>query len=62
MLAEPVPLDTDQVPPAVTSVKAGVVEPTHTVGAPLPIAATAVSPFTVSEALTVVVPQAFVTA
>ena len=40
MLAEPVPFNIDQVPPPVASVKAGVVEPTHTVAAPPPIAAT----------------------
>src|SRR4029079_14666818 len=57
MVAEPVPFKIDQVPPAVASVKAGVVAPTHTVDAPPPIAATTGAPLTVRAAVTVVVPQ-----
>ena len=57
ILAEPVPFNIDQVPPAVASVKAGVVAPTHTVAAPPPIAATVGKAFTVSDLVTVVVPQ-----
>ena len=40
MLAVPVPETIDQTPEAVASVKAAVVEFTHTVAAPPPIAAT----------------------
>ena len=61
MVAEPVPFNMDQVPPTVASVNAGVVDPIHTVAAPSVIAATVASPVTVSDALTVVGPQLFVT-
>ena len=47
MLAVPVPGVIDHVPPAVASVKAGVVAFTHTEAAPPPIAATAGSAFIV---------------
>ena len=49
MLAVPVPLVIDQVPAAVASVKAGVVEPAHTEVAPPPIAATVGRALTVRE-------------
>ena len=54
MLAVPVPEVTDQVPPDVASVKAGVVEFTQTVAAPPLIVATAGRAFTVSDLVTVV--------
>ena len=41
ILAVPVPLVIDQIPPVVASVNAGVVEPTQTAVAPPPIADTA---------------------
>jgi hypothetical protein len=47
MVADPVPLVIDHVPPAVEFVNAGVVEPVHTVVAPPPFA------FTVGTALIV---------
>ena len=49
MLAVPVPLVIDHVPPAVASVKAGVVDPTHTEVVPPPIADTVGRAFTVRE-------------
>ena len=49
MLAVPVPEDIDQVPPAVASVKAGVVEPAHTEVVPPLIADMAGSALTVRE-------------
>src|SRR4029077_18174009 len=57
IVADPVPFNIDHVPPVVASVNAGVAAPTHTVVAPPPIAATTGAPLTVSEVLTVVVPQ-----
>ena len=54
MLAVPVPETTDHTPEAVASVKAGVVDPTQTVSAPPPIAATTGSPLTVSDLVTAV--------
>ena len=62
MPAVPVPFVIDQVPPKVASVNAGVVEPTHTIGAPPAIATTVGGALTVREALTVVVPQILVIA
>src|SRR5579862_9887679 len=53
MVAEPVPLIIDQVPPATASVKAAVVEPTQTDDAPLAIAAGATFGLTVSGVETV---------
>ena len=61
MVAEPVPLVIDQVPPAVASSKSIVEAPTHTVAAPFVIAATVGEPFIVREVLTVVEPQVLVT-
>ena len=61
MVAEPVPLVIDHVPPAVASVNAGVDAPAHTLAAPPPIVATAGTSFTVKEAVTVVVPQSLLT-
>ena len=49
MLAVPVPGVIDHVPPAVASVKAAVVEPTHTVAAPPAITATVGRALTVRE-------------
>ena len=49
MLAVPVPEVTDQVPPAVELVKAGVVEFTQTEAAPPPMAATLGRALTVSD-------------
>ena len=48
MLAVPVPEVIDHIPPDVTSVKAGVVEFTHTLVAPPAIAATVGKAFTVN--------------
>src|SRR5579862_9935543 len=58
MVAVPVPLIIDQVPPATASVKAAVVEPTQTDDAPLAIAAGATFGLTVRGAVTVLEPQA----
>ena len=49
MLAVPVPGLIDQVPPAVASVNAGVVDPAHTVADPPAIAETVGRAFIVSE-------------
>ena len=49
MLAVPVPETIDQTPEAVASVKAAVVEFTHTVAAPPPIAATVGRALTVKD-------------
>ena len=57
-MADPEPLVIDQVPPIVASVKAGVVEPAHTVGEPPPI--TAATALTVREVEVVDVPQPLV--
>src|SRR5579871_255476 len=51
MLAVPVPLKTDQCPPGVASVKAGIVPLTQTVDPPPPIAATDGLVFTNNEAV-----------
>src|SRR5579862_5344187 len=58
MMAVPVPFCIDHTPPAVASVKAGVVEFTHTAVAPPPIAATVVAGLIVNtaDAVTVVQP------
>ena len=61
MVAEPVPLVTDQVPPAVASSKSGVEAPTHTVAAPLVIAATVGKPFTVRDLVATEVLQVLIT-
>ena len=49
MLAVPVPETTDQIPPEVASVKAGVAAFTQTVAAPPEIVATVGRAFTVSD-------------
>ena len=51
MLAVPVPGVMDQVPPAVASVNAGLVEPAQTVVAPPAIAATVGNALTVREVI-----------
>src|ERR1700683_811640 len=56
-LAVPVPGNIDHVPPAVASVKAGVVELTQTVDAPPTIGAAVIAAFIVRGALTVFDPQ-----
>ena len=61
IVAVPVPLSIDQVPPAVALVKAGVDAPAQTPDAPPLIAATVGVPFTASGVFTVVVPQLLVT-
>ena len=57
IIAVPVPFCIDQIPPAVWSMNAGVVELTHTDVAPPPIAAAVTAGLMVSGATTVDVPQ-----
>jgi hypothetical protein len=61
ILAVPDTGTTDQVPPPVASVKAGVVEPTQSFAAPPPIGVTVGNAFTVKDCVTEVEPQLFVT-
>jgi hypothetical protein len=61
MVAEPVPFVTDQAPPDVASVNAGVEAPAHTLAAPPPIAATVGTSFTVSGIVAEAEPQLLVT-
>ena len=61
MVAAPVPLVMDQVPPAVPFVKAAVEAPTQITAAPPAIAGTTGTVVMVRGLVTVVVPQALVT-
>jgi hypothetical protein len=61
ILAVPVPGTIDQVPPAVASVKAGVVELTQTLAAPPPIGDTVGRALTVNDCVAEAEPQLFVT-
>jgi hypothetical protein len=61
ILAVPVTGTTDQTPPPVASVKAGVVDPTQTLTEPPPIADTVGKAFTVKDCVAEPEPQTFVT-
>jgi hypothetical protein len=61
ILAVPDTGTTDQVPPPVASVKAGVIEPTQTLAAPPPITDTVGKAFTVKDCVAEPEPQIFVT-